>query len=163
MKFEEMTALALGREFEEGKADPREVTEAYLERARRLDPGRVYVSLLEKRARAEAAAAHDRAKRGFRLHALDGVPLSWKDLFDVAGEPTSSGSLALRDNVAARDCDLLARATRLGSVALGKATRTGLPLPGLGLNPKVGPPANPHGKKIEGVPGGWPAGACGTV
>ena len=164
MKFEEMTALALGREFEEGKADPREVTEAYLERARRLDPDRrVYVSLLEKRARAEAAAAHDRAKRGFRLHALDGVPLSWKDLFDVAGEPTSSGSLALRDNVAARDCELLARATRLGSVALGKTTMTELAFSGLGINPKVGTPANPHDEKIERVPGGSSAGAGVSV
>jgi aspartyl-tRNA(Asn)/glutamyl-tRNA(Gln) amidotransferase subunit A len=164
MKFEEMTALALGRSFEDGKADPREVTEAYLERVRRLDPDRrIYVSLLETRARAEAAAAHDRAKRGLRLHALDGVPLSWKDLFDVAGEPTASGSLALKDNVPARDCELLARATRLGSVALGKTTMTELAFSGLGINPKIGTPANPHDEKIERVPGGSSAGAGVSV
>lgn len=164
MTFADMTALALGRSFEEGKADPREVTEAFLERALRLDPERrVYVRLLERRARAEAAAAHDRAKRGLRLHALDGVPLSWKDLFDVAGEPTASGSLALKDNVAAHDCDLLARATRLGSVALGKTTMTELAFSGLGINPKFGTPANPHDEKIERVPGGSSAGAGVSV
>lgn len=73
MSFAEKTALELGRAFEAGKADPREVTEECLERAGLMDPDRrVYVRLLERRARAEAEAASDRAKRGLRRHALDG-------------------------------------------------------------------------------------------
>ena len=164
MTFAAMTALELGRAFEAGKADPREVTEEFLERAALLDPdARVYVRLLERRARAEAGAAGERAARGLRRHALDGVPLSWKDLFDVAGEATAAGSLALRERTPAQDAEVLARATRMGSVALGKTTMTELAFSGLGINPKVGTPANPHDGKIERVPGGSSAGAGVSV
>ncbi|HAC59790.1 MAG TPA: amidase, partial [Rhodobiaceae bacterium] len=134
-----MTALALGRAFEEGKADPREVTEDFLERAALQDPDRrIYVTLLERRARAEAEAAADRAARGLRRHALDGVPLSWKDLFDVAGEATAGGSLPLKTRVPQNDAEALARATRMGAVCLGKTTMTELAFSGLGINPKFG-------------------------
>jgi aspartyl-tRNA(Asn)/glutamyl-tRNA(Gln) amidotransferase subunit A len=160
MTFAGMTALELGRSFEAGKADPREVAEDFLERAGLEDPDRrVYVRLLEKRARAEAAAAADRAERGLRRHALDGVPLSWKDLFDVAGEPTAAGSLALKNRVPEKDAEVLARATRAGAVCLGKTTMTELAFSGLGINPKFGTPANPHDGKVERVPGGSSAGA----
>lgn len=160
MTFADMTALALGRAFEEGKADPREVAEDFLARAKQADPdARIYVSLLEARARAEADAAAARAKLGLRRHALDGVPLSWKDLFDVAGEPTAAGSLPLKDRTPARDAEVLARATRAGAVALGKTTMTELAFSGLGINPKFGTPANPHDPKIERAPGGSSAGA----
>lgn len=164
MSFAEKTALELGRAYEAGKADPREVTEEFLERAGLMDPDhRVYVRLMERRARAEADAASERAKRGFRRHALDGVPLSWKDLFDVAGEATAAGSLALKSRVPARDAEVLARATRMGSVALGKTTMTELAFSGLGINPKFGTPANPHDGKVERVPGGSSAGAGVSV
>jgi len=130
MTFADMTALELGRSFEEGRADPREVTEDFLERAGIEDPDRrIYVRLLEKRARAEAEAAADRAERGLRRHALDGVPLSWKDLFDVAGEPTAAGSLPLKSRVPQTDAEVLARATRGGAVCLGKTTMTELAFP----------------------------------
>jgi len=155
-----LNALELGRSFEEGRADPREVTEDFLERAGLEDPDRrVYVRLLEKRARAEAEAAADRAARGLRRHALDGVPLSWKDLFDVAGEPTAAGSLPLKNRVPEKDAEVLARATRAGAVCLGKTTMTELAFSGLGINPKFGTPANPHDAKVERVPGGSSAGA----
>jgi len=160
MDFAALTALALGRAFEKGEADPRDATEDFLARARAADPDRrIYVSLLETRARAEAEAASARAKLGLRRHALDGVPLSWKDLFDVAGAATAGGTLALKDRVPARDAEVLARATRLGSVALGKTTMTELAFSGLGINPKFGTPANPHDPKIERAPGGSSAGA----
>lgn len=164
MSFADMTALALGRAFEEGKADPREVTEDFLERAALLDPDRrIYVTLLERRARAEAEAAADRAARGLRRHALDGVPLSWKDLFDVAGETTAGGSLPLKTRVPENDAQVLARATRMGAVCLGKTTMTELAFSGLGINPKFGTPANPHDEKVERVPGGSSAGAGVSV
>lgn len=164
MSFADMTALALGRAFEEGKADPREVTEDFLERAALHDPDRrIYVTLLERRARAEADAAADRASRGLRRHALDGVPLSWKDLFDVAGEATAGGSLALKERVPTQDAEVLARATRAGSVCLGKTTMTELAFSGLGINPKFGTPANPNDEKVERAPGGSSAGAGVSV
>src|SRR5262245_17696949 len=48
-------------------------------------------------ARAAADAADARAKAGVSLGPLDGVIVSIKDLFDVAGEPTRAGSKILAD------------------------------------------------------------------
>lgn len=164
MDFRGMKARELGGLFERGKADPREVTEDFLARAAAEDPEhRIYVSLLGPRARAEAAAAADRAKRGLRRHALDGVPLSWKDLFDTGGAATTAGSLPLKNRVPAHDAEVLARATRAGAVCLGKTTMTEIAFSGLGINPKFGTPANACDEKIERVPGGSSAGAAVSV
>ena len=161
---ERTTALGFGRLFEEGKADPREVTEAFLARARKEDPDRrVYARLTETRARAEAEAAADRARRGLRRHALDGVPLSWKDLFDSAGDVTAAGSLALKTRVPARDAEVLARATRAGTICLGKTNMTELAFSGLGVNPKWGTPANAFDDAVERAPGCSSAGAGVSV
>lgn len=164
MDFGSMTARELGARFERGEADPRDATEDFLARARAADPEhRIYVSLLESRAREEAAAAADRAKRGLRRHLLDGVPLSWKDLFDTAGEATAGGSLPLKNRVPARDAEVLARATRAGAVCLGKTTMTELAFSGLGINPNFGTPANAHDEYVERAPGGSSAGAGVSV
>lgn len=164
MEFAGMTALELGRRFETGDADPRDVTEDFLARAAAADPAhRIYVRLLQARARAEADAAAARAKSGLRRHALDGVPLSWKDLFDTAGEATAAGSLPLKNRVPDRDAEVLARATRAGTVCLGKTTMTELAFSGLGINPKYGTPANAHDENIERAPGGSSAGAGVSV
>lgn len=163
-EWHRMTALELGRLFENGGADPREVTEAFLARAASEDPDRrIHVRLLDARARAEAAAAAGRAKRGLRRHVLDGVPLSWKDLFDTAGEATAAGSRPLANRIPAQDAEVLARATRAGAVCLGKTTMTELAFSGLGINPQFGTPANAHDERVERVPGGSSAGAGVSV
>jgi aspartyl-tRNA(Asn)/glutamyl-tRNA(Gln) amidotransferase subunit A len=160
--FNEMTsAYALGALFDQGTADPREVAEFYLERAEAHDTDhRIFTYLQPERARAEADAASDRMRRGLRRHPLDGVPLSWKDLFDVKGLPSTAGSLMLQDRIAADDAEVLARATRLGSICLGKTTMTELAFSGLGINPSFGTPANPFDEHIERIPGGSSSGAA---
>ncbi|MCW5726352.1 amidase family protein [Parvibaculum sp.] len=164
MDFAGLTALELGRRFESGDADPRAVTEDFLARAAAADLAhRIYVRLLGPRARAEADAATARAKSGLRRHALDGVPLSWKDLFDTAGEATAAGSLPLKNRLPERDAEALARATRAGAVCLGKTTMTELAFSGLGINPNFGTPANAHDEHVERVPGGSSAGAGVSV
>lgn len=158
---EKTTALTLGSLFERGDASPRDVTEFFLARAEALDPDRrIYARLTEARARAEADAATDRARRGLRRHPLDGVPLSWKDLFDNAGTVTAAGSLSLKNRVPTHDAETLARATRAGAVCLGKTTMTEFAFSGLGINPKCGTPANAFDEGIERVPGGSSSGAA---
>lgn len=155
------TALELGHLFESGQTTPREATEFYLARIDDLDPAhRIYMRLTQTRARAEADAATARAKRGTRLHPLDGVPLSWKDLFDSAGTVTAAGSLALKARVPHADAEVLAQATRAGSVCLGKTAMTEFAFSGLGFNPTCGTPANPFDEIIERAPGGSSSGAA---
>ncbi|MBI1260293.1 MAG: amidase [Rhizobiales bacterium] len=158
------TALALGRAIESGACDPRELTRFFLAQAKAGDPAkRVFAHLMEARALAEADGAHARAKVGLRRHPLDGVPISWKDLFDSAGTATSAGTLPLKDRVPHRDAEVLARATRAGLIAMGKTNMTELAFSGLGINPHFGTPANAFDPEVERVPGGSSSGAAVSV
>lgn len=156
-----MSALKLGELVQSGALSPRDITEAYLERAHTLDPAHeIYVRLTKERARAEADAATARAKAGLRHHPLDGVPLSWKDLFDTQGTITAAGSLAMRTRIPQADAEVLARATQSGSICLGKTAMTELAFSGLGINPTCGTPRNAFDDKIARAPGGSSAGAA---
>jgi aspartyl-tRNA(Asn)/glutamyl-tRNA(Gln) amidotransferase subunit A len=71
-----------------------------------------------------ARAAADRADRdragGIDRGPLHGVPVSLKDLIDVAGQVTSAGSRVLGDHVAARDATIVTRLREAGAVLIGK-------------------------------------------
>ena len=157
-----MGAGALGRGIDAGQIDPRELTEVYLAaiESHPHTPA-IYARLTPGRARAEAAAAAERAQTGLRRGPLDGVPVSWKDLFDSAGVATEAGSALLRDRVPARDAAVLASATRAGMVCLGKTHMTELAFSGLGLNPVTATP--PCINFPDAVPGGSSSGAAASV
>jgi aspartyl-tRNA(Asn)/glutamyl-tRNA(Gln) amidotransferase subunit A len=156
------SAADLGRGIEAGEIDPRELAETYLA-AIEAHPfaDRIYARVTAERARAEAGAAADRAKRGLRRSPLDGVPISWKDLYDTAGVATESGSALLAGRVPERNALVLIHATEAGLVCLGKTHQTELAFSGLGLNPITASPpcVNDH----EAVSGGSSSGAGTSV
>lgn len=157
-----MSASALGRGIEAGQIDPVALTETYLDAiAAHPFADRIYVRLTPDRARAEAHAASNRAKAGKRLSPLDGVPISWKDLFDTAGIVTEAGSMLLEGRVPDVDADVLAKATALGLVCLGKTHMSELAFSGLGYNPitETPPCVNDH----AAVSGGSSSGAAASV
>lgn len=157
-----MTAAETGREIEAGRADPVALAEAFLGAiAAHPDGARVYARTTPERALAEAGAARARARAGLRRHPLDGVPLSWKDLFDTAGTATEAGSALLRGRVPQADADVLAEATRAGLVCLGKTHMSELAFSGLGLNPVTATPPNVNDPAR--VPGGSSSGAAASV
>lgn len=157
-------ALAIGAAIENGRLDPRELTDYYLHRAGTFESAESgYVRLTEERARREADAAADRAKAGFRRSPIDGVPLSWKELFDAEGEPSTACSNLLKDNIATRDAVSLERATRAGAILLGKTAMTELAFSGLGINPIFGTPTNPFDTGAARAPGGSSSGAGVSV
>lgn len=158
--YHDMPARALGAEIEKGALDPRELTEYFLARIK-ADPfsERIFTHVLATRARAEAAAAAERAKRGLRRSPLDGVPITYKDLFDTKGCETTAGSTLLSGNMPARDAVLVENLARAGLVTLAKTTMTELAFSGLGLNPYFGTPPNPFDETCERAPGGSSSGA----
>jgi len=159
-----MTALALGAAIAEGDIDPVELTESYLDRIVTEDTDHtVFLTVTADRARAEAAAAKKRAENSVRLSPLDGVPISWKDLFDSAGVATTGGSDVLRDRVPDRDAETLARATRAGMVCLGKTNLSEFAFSGLGINPTYGTPVNPFDADTPRCPGGSSSGSAVSV
>lgn len=156
------SAAELGRGIGAGEIDPVALTEAYLT-AIEAHPfrDRIYARVTSERALAEAEAAQARAKAGQRLSLLDGVPISWKDLFDTAGVATEAGSALLKDRVPERDALVLRNATALGLVCLGKTHMSELAFSGLGLNPVTATPpcVNDH----DAVSGGSSSGAATSV
>lgn len=162
MDWRGRTAADLGRAIERGDLDPLALAEDILAAIEAHEHGaRIYARLMPERARAEAGAARERARAGLRRGPLDGVPLSWKDLFDTAGVPTEAGSRLLAGRTPSRDAAVLATATAGGSVALGKTHMTELAFSGLGLNPKTATPPNVHDP--DAVPGGSSSGAAASV
>ena len=135
-KWLTMSMADLGRGIAAGEIDPIDLTEKYLSAIKAHPFGtRIYARLTEERARAEAKAASERAKAGLRRGLLDGVPVSWKDLFDTAGTATEAGSALLKDRVPDSDAWVLQNATKAGLVCLGKTHMSELAFSGLGLNP----------------------------
>jgi len=152
----------LGRGIEAGSIDPVALTETYLQVIdAHPDTPRIYTVVTHDRARAEAKAAAFRAKHGLRRSALDGVPISWKDLFDSAGVATEAGSALLKGRVPQTDARVLATATRMGTVCLGKTHMSELAFSGIGLNPVTATPPNVNDPRW--VPGGSSSGAAASV
>ncbi|QIE56264.1 amidase [Pikeienuella piscinae] len=158
----ELSAAETGRRIESGALDAREATEAYLSAIdAHADASRIYTRVRTDEARREAAAAAGRAKSGLRRGPLDGVPISWKDLFDFSGEITESGSAMLKGRTPEVDAVVVANAKRAGLVALGKTHQTELAFSGLGVNPVTATPPNRFDAAL--APGGSSSGAAASV
>lgn len=157
-----MTAADLGRGIEAGEIDPVTLCDTYLA-AIDAHPlkDRIYARVTYDRARAEASAAAARAKAGRRLSPLDGVPISWKDLVDSAGVGTEAGSKLLAGRVPDRDATVLATATAMGLVCLGKVHMAELAFSGLGYNPSTATP--PCVNNQDAVAGGSSSGSAASV
>ncbi|HZW46954.1 MAG TPA: amidase [Microvirga sp.] len=126
--------------------------------AAREEDERVFTKIYPAAARAAADAADARRKAGISLGPLDGALVSIKDLFDVAGEATTAGSIVLRDAApAARDATIVHRLRQAGAVILGKTNMVEFAFSGLGLNPHYGTPGNAVDPLR--IPGGSSSGA----
>ena len=157
-----MTAADLGREIEKGRIHPVELAEFFLDRIETHPlAGRIFARATPSRARGEAMAAAARAKAGLRKGLLDGVSISWKDLFDTAGVATEAGSALLKGRTPDRDATVLQTATLGGLVCLGKTHMSELAFSGLGLNPVTATP--PCLNDDRAVPGGSSSGAAASV
>ena len=157
-----MTAADLGRGIEAGEISPVALTRCYLD-AIDAHPlkDRIYTQVTHGRALAEAEAAQQRANLGLRRSLLDGVPVSWKDLFDSAGTATESGSDLLKGRVPEQDAAVLRNAALLGTVCLGKTHMSELAFSGLGFNPVKETPPCVNDQKA--APGGSSSGAAASV
>jgi aspartyl-tRNA(Asn)/glutamyl-tRNA(Gln) amidotransferase subunit A len=157
-----MSAGDLGRGIAAGEIEPEALTEAYLAAIEAQEhTHRIYARTTPARARTEAAAAGARARDGRRLGPLDGVPISWKDLFDSGGTATEGGSALLKGRVPRDDAAVLAAATLGGAVCLGKTHLSEMAFSGLGANPVTATPPNRHDPAL--VPGGSSSGAAASV
>jgi aspartyl-tRNA(Asn)/glutamyl-tRNA(Gln) amidotransferase subunit A len=147
-----------------GRTTSRALVEQAL--ARIADPAgegaRIFTKVYGESARA-AADAQDRLRgAGYAASPLAGLPVSIKDLFDVAGERSLAGSKALDDApVASRDAVIVQRLKAAGMVVIGRTNMTEFAFSGVGINPHFGTPGNPFDRKR--IPGGSSSGAAVSV
>ena len=117
------------------------------------------------------AAARDAADSSDGLRAVGivpspiaGLPISAKDLFDLAGDVTTAGSVLLKDAPpATEDAAAMARLRRAGAIIIGRTNMTEFAYSGLGLNPHYGTPRNPWDRATGRIPGGSSSGAAISV
>lgn len=140
---------------------PVEVTASVLERIAQKDD-LIHSFLLVDRDGALAAAR--RAETAW-LHAgekpaLCGVPVNVKDTIDMAGFPTTYGSLAFKNNVQA-DAEIVRRLRTAGAVILGKTNTPEFALSGVTRNRLSPPTANPW--DLRRTAGGSTGGGAAAV
>ncbi len=149
-----------------GKATSRQLVEASFAAA--TDPAgegaRTFTRLYVESAIQAADAIDEGHHYGLSARPLLGLPISVKDLFDVAGEPTPAGSTVLADAPPARkDAEVINRLRVVGAVLVGRTNMTEFAFSGLGINPHYGTPRNPYDRANGRIPGGSSSGAAVSV
>ncbi len=124
----------------------------------------VFTRLWAESALASARHADAQRRSGVRLGPLAGLPVTIKDLFDVAGETTTSGSVVCASEAPA-ECDAppVAQLRASGAALLGKTNMSEFAFSGVGYNPHWGTPANPADATLARIPGGSSSGAAVSV
>jgi len=158
------TILQLAADLAAGRTTSRKLTEQAL--ARIADPkgegGRAFIKVWRDQALAAADASDVQRKVGLVPSPLAGVPVSIKNLCNVAGETTLAGSKALDDAPAAKsDAPVVARLRAAGAVIVGSTNMSEFAFSGVGFNPHYGTPGNPADRKR--VPGGSSSSAAVSV
>jgi aspartyl-tRNA(Asn)/glutamyl-tRNA(Gln) amidotransferase subunit A len=155
------TVAQLATDLAAGRTSSRALVEQAL--ARIGEPSgegsRAFLKIHAESARADADAADRLRKAGVRRSAVDGLPVSLKDLFDVAGDVTRAGSKVFEKR-AAEDAGAVARLRAAGAVFIGRTNMVEFAFGGVGLNPHYGTPRNPFDRKAGRVPGGSSSGAA---
>ena len=160
------TLAELAEDLGSGRVTSRALTEACYERID--DPSgegaRVFLSVDREGALATADYMDGLRARGAAPTPYAGIPISVKDLFDVAGEVTKAGSTVLADTPPAeRDAPTIARVRAAGFVIMGRTNMTEFAYSGVGINPHYDTPANPYDRDTRRVPGGSSSGAAVSV
>lgn len=153
-----MTAEQLLTAYRRRELSPVEALQAVLERIARLNPKVNAFALLDPagalRAAGESAA---RWHAGRPLGPLDGVPVTVKDLVDLAGFPTRRGSRLSSAEPAAEDAPAVVGLKLAGAVPIGKTTTTEYGWKSPGDCPLHGITRNPW--DLSRTPGGSSSGA----
>lgn len=156
----------LARDLAAGRTTSRDLVEECLARIQDKDGegARAFTVVDANGARHTAGAMDQMRAAGTPLSPYTGIPVSIKDLFDIAGQVTRAGSVVLNDAApASADAVAVARLRRAGFVVIGRTNMTEFAYSGLGINPHYGTPRS-RWRRAEGhVPGGSSSGAAISV
>lgn len=165
-----LTLTQAAADLASGRITARALVEQCLERIAdpRGEGSRTFLAVHAEPARASADAMDALRRAGRAPGPYAGIPISLKDLFDVAGETTAAGSVALRAaKPASAHAPAVSRMMAQGFVPVGRTNMTEFAFSGLGINPHFGTPRSPWQRDPEGlggrIPGGSSSGAAVSV
>jgi aspartyl-tRNA(Asn)/glutamyl-tRNA(Gln) amidotransferase subunit A len=157
------TAEHLAADLAEGRTTSRHLVEEALERIADsgAEEGCVFTQVDADAARLMADASDAMRYHGVVRSPVEGLPVSVKDLFDVAGQVTRAGSALLSGAApATQDAAAVARLRAAGAIIVGRTNMVEFAFGGVGLNPHTGTPRNPWDRATGRVPGGSSSGAA---
>ena len=158
-----MTACDLLAHYKTGELSPVEAVDTALARIERFEPVLNAFQLVDAEAACAAAReSEDRWTRGEPFGALDGVPLTIKDLTQTKGWPTLSGSQTVDpDQPWDEDAPSVARLREAGAILLGKTTTPEFGWKGITDSALAGTTRSPWNP--DHTPGGSSGGAAAAL
>ena len=158
--------FAIAQDLENGVATSRQLTEEALDKIE--DPNgegsRTFIRVFRDAALAAADASDRLRAAGVVPSPIAGIPVSVKDLCDIAGVTTYAGSVTRNNEPPAQvDAPVVARLRSAGAVVMGTTNLTEFACGGLGLNPHFGDCLNPYDRETGRIPGGSSSGAAVSV
>jgi aspartyl-tRNA(Asn)/glutamyl-tRNA(Gln) amidotransferase subunit A len=159
-----LTVSTARQHINEGRTSHEAYVADVLARAAWPAAAHVFTATYAEAALATARHADELQLAGVSLHPLAGLPVTVKDLYDVAGETTLAGSVIRRGEApATADAAAIARLRAAGAAIIGKTNMTEFAFSGVGINPHYGTPRNPADTHAARIPGGSSSGAAVSV
>jgi fatty acid amide hydrolase len=157
-----LAATALSSMLSRGEVSARDVVRAHLDRIDEID-GRVraFTEVLRRQAMADAEESDRRRAHGEARGPLEGVPVTVKECFDMAGRTTTLGIPSWRGRIARHDAAIVTALRDAGAVVLGRTNLSQTMLYAEARNPVFGRTANPW--SLAHTPGGSSGGEGAAI
>lgn len=163
MLITQCSAFEISSQIRERKISAEKVIKAHLDRIRELDPTlNCFTKVLEKEALNEALALDAKIAAGGNVGELAGVPFAVKDLFDVAGLPTTAGARMRELTAPVKEDAVCVSALRsAGAILIGTLNMDEFAYGFATVNAHFGTTKNPH--DMQRLAGGSSGGSAGAV
>lgn len=139
------SGVELLRAYQRGSLSPVEVVQACLDVVTARNPAlNAFLGVDAERAIALARESESRWRKGAPRGALDGVPVTVKDLCPTVGLPARSGSLTTSAAPGTEDAPAVARLKEAGAILLGKTAMCEFGWKGVTDSPLLGVSRNPR-------------------
>ena len=158
------TIIQLSELLKNRKLDPLDLLMYFNNKIKDHNDKNIFISINEKISRSYAIESSKRYKKNMEFGPLDGIPIAWKDLFDIKGYRTTCGSLILKnEKIVEKESKVVSNCKEVGMIAIGKVNLTEFAFSGVGINPNYGTPINAFSNGKNFIPGGSSSGSAVSV